>query len=79
MVITRDKKRSPDMILTAFDEKFHETKDAIPPRAWTFKKAEKNNVEKVGPTKLKKTMSERWVYIFLYTFKYLQIALYTSK
>ena len=33
MVITRVKNRSPDMILTAFDGKFHEKKDEIPPRA----------------------------------------------
>ena len=33
MVITRVKNRSPDMILTAFDGKFHEKKDEIPPGA----------------------------------------------
>ena len=33
MVITRVKKRSPDMILTAFDKTFHEKKDEIPPGA----------------------------------------------
>ena len=31
MVITRVKNASPDMILTAFDRKFHEKKDEIPP------------------------------------------------
>ena len=31
MVITRVKNRSPDMILTAFDGKFDEKKDEIPP------------------------------------------------
>ena len=33
IVITRDKNGSPDMILTAFDVKFHEKKDEIPPVA----------------------------------------------
>ena len=33
MVITRLKNRSPDMILTAFDGKFHEKKNEIPPGA----------------------------------------------
>ena len=68
MVIIRIKNRSPDMILTAFDGKFHETKDEIPPGAcrplkniclkmskkWTPKKLKKNNVEKVDPTKVEK-------------------------
>ena len=31
MVITRIKNRSPDMILTAFDGKFDEKKDELPP------------------------------------------------
>ena len=31
MVITRDKNRSPDMILMAFDGKFNEKKDELPP------------------------------------------------
>ena len=31
MVITRIKNRSPDMILTAFEGKFDEKKDEIPP------------------------------------------------
>ena len=31
MVVTRVKNRSPDMILTAFDGKFHEKKDELPP------------------------------------------------
>ena len=31
MVITQVKNRSPDMIPTAFDGKFDETKDEIPP------------------------------------------------
>ena len=33
MVITGVKNGSPDMILTAFDGKFHEKKDEIPPGA----------------------------------------------
>ena len=33
MVITRNKNGSPDMILTAFDGKFNDTKDEIPPGA----------------------------------------------
>ena len=33
MVITRLKNGSPDMILTAFDGKFDETKDELPPEA----------------------------------------------
>ena len=33
MVITRVKNKSPDMILTAFDGKFDEKKDEIPPWA----------------------------------------------
>ena len=33
MVITRIKNRSPDMIMTAFDGKFHEKKDELPPGA----------------------------------------------
>ena len=40
---------SPDMILTAFDVKFHETKDELPLGACRpLKKLKKNNVEKVG-------------------------------
>jgi len=34
MVITRVKNGSPDMILTAFDGKFDEKKDEIPPGAY---------------------------------------------
>ena len=33
MVINGVKNGSPDMILTAFEGKFHEKKDEIPPRA----------------------------------------------
>ena len=54
MVITRDKNRSPDMILTAFDMKFHEKKDELPPGGHRpLKKLKKNNVEKVDPPKVK--------------------------
>ena len=54
MVITRGKYGSPDMILTAFDMKFHETKDEIPPEACRpLKKLKTNNVEKVDPHKVK--------------------------
>ena len=42
------------MMLTAFDGKFHETKDEIPPGACRpLKKVTKNNVEKVDPQKSK--------------------------
>ena len=75
MVISGVKNGSPDMILTAFDGKFHETKDEIPPGAcrppnklkkkqWVkvdHRKVEKNNVEKVGPKKLKKNNVEKVV------------------
>jgi len=33
MVITRDKNRSPNMILAAFNRNFNEKKDEIPPGA----------------------------------------------
>ena len=55
MVITRVKNASPDMILTAFDMKFNETKHEIPPEACRpLKKRKQNNVEKVGPQKVEK-------------------------
>ena len=93
MVITEVKNGSPDMILTAFDGKFDEKKDEIPPGScrppnklkktmstkWTTKKLKNNNVEQVGPTKLKKQMSNKWVNIPSYTFIYLHVHLYTSK
>ena len=45
MVMTRVKNRSPDMILTAFDGKFHEKKNELPPEACRpSKKLRKNNV-----------------------------------
>jgi hypothetical protein len=50
MVITLVKNASPDMVLTAFDVKFHEKKDEIPPEACRPpNKLKKNNVEKVDP------------------------------
>ena len=63
MVITRFKNASPEMILTAFDVKFRETKDEIPPRACgPNKKSDKNNVPKVDAQKVrKKTMSTKRV------------------
>ena len=33
MVITRVKNKSPEMIMTPFDVKFHERKDELPPEA----------------------------------------------
>ena len=54
MVITRATNASPDMILTAFDLKFHETKDEIPPRACRpSTKTEKNYVQEVDHQKVK--------------------------
>ena len=48
MVIIEVKKWFPDMILTAFDGKFDETKDEIPPGACRLpNKLKKNNVDKV--------------------------------
>ena len=52
MVITRDKNASPEMIMTAFDVKFLEKKDELPPGACRpSKKLKKNNVEQVDPQK----------------------------
>ena len=66
MVITRVKNGAPDMILTAFDVKFRETKNGMPPEACRPltklkkkqcrksdpHKVKQNNVEKVGPRKV---------------------------
>ena len=50
-----DPKGSPDMILSAFDIKFDEKKDEIPPRACRpSKKLKTNNVEQVDPQKVEK-------------------------
>ena len=52
-------RRSPDMILTAFDVKFHEKKDEIPPEACRPpNKLKKNNVDKVDHQKVEK---KQWV------------------
>ena len=52
MVITWVKNGSPDMILTAFNVKFREKKDGMPPGACRpSKNLKKNNVEKVNPQK----------------------------
>ena len=53
---------SPDMILIAFDMKFNEKNDEIPPTvSRPSKKSNKNNVEKVNPKKVEKTtMSTKW-------------------
>ena len=53
-------RRSPDMILTPFDVKFHEKKDAIPPGACRLSKRLKtNNVEKVDPQQVNKNNVEK--------------------
>ena len=44
MVIMRVKNWSPDMILTAFDVKFHETKKDLPPEAWHPQTKIKTNI-----------------------------------
>ena len=55
MVITRTQNASPDMILKAFDVKFHDKKDEMPPGACRpSKMLKKNNVEKVNPQKVEK-------------------------
>ena len=78
MVITRDKKGSPDMILTAFDGKFHEEKDEIPPSACrASKKLKTNNVEQVDIQKVnKKNYVEK---VGSYTLIYFHIPSHTLK
>ena len=80
MVITGVENGSPDMILTAFDGKFDEKKDEIPPGAfrsqnklkktmstkWTTNKLKKNNVEKVGPQKVEKKQCCQSGFIYAY-------------
>ena len=78
MVITRDKNRSPDMIMTAFDVKVHEEKNEIPPEAHrALKTLKKNNVEQVDPQKVEKNKCRKsgfiYPYILSYTFIYLHI------
>ena len=82
VVIVRVKNASPDMILKAFDVKFHEKQNENPPEVCRpFKKAEKNNVDKADPQKVEKEQCRKsgfiYSYILSYTFIYLQIALYT--
>ena len=86
--MTRVKNGSPDMILMAFDGKFNENKDEIPPRACRHpnelnknnveqvdpQKVENNNVDKVGPQKLKKNNVEQ---VGSYMLIYLHIPSYT--
>ena len=58
MVITRAKNASPEMILTAFDVKFHEENDEIPPEAHRpLKTLNKKQCRKSGPQKSEKTKS----------------------
>ena len=53
-------KGSPDMILNAFDVKFDEKKDEIPPGACRpSKKQKKTMSNKWTPQKLKKAMSKK--------------------
>ena len=55
MVITGVENFPPDMILTAFDGKFHEKKDELPPKACRPPKTQKkNNVDKVDHQKVEK-------------------------
>ena len=61
MVISRVKNGSPDMILTAFDGKFDQKKDEIPPGACRPPNQLKTNMSTTWTTnKLKKTMSKKW-------------------
>ena len=58
MVMTRVKNRSPDMSLTAFDVKFRDTKNGVPPGACRpSKSVKKNNVDKVDPQQVDKQIS----------------------
>ena len=83
MVLVRDKNGSPDMIMTAFDGKFDDKKDEIPPGACRppnklkennvdkvdhQKVGKKNNVEQVGPKKLKKNNVDKES---IYSYKYI--------
>ena len=63
------------MILTAFDVKFQEKKDELPPGACRpSKKLKKNNVEKVDPQKVEKSNVDP---VGSYTLIYLHIPSYT--
>ena len=61
MVITRVKNGSPDMILTAFEGKFDEKKDELPPEAHRpLKTVKKKQCRKMCTSnKLKKTWWKR--------------------
>ena len=59
MVITGVKNWSPDMIPVAFERKFDEKKDELPPEAHRpLKTLKKNQWVKVGPQKVEK---KQWV------------------
>ena len=58
MVITRVKNWSPDMIPMAFERKFDELKDELPPEAHRPLKTLKKQWVKVGPQKVEK---KQWV------------------
>ena len=73
---------SPDMILTAFDVKFDEKKDEIPPKVYRpLKKQKQKRCRKSGHPKSRKKQCRESGFIDFdipsYTFIYLQIALYT--
>ena len=54
MVITRAKNKSPDMILTPFDVKFHEKKDELPPKACRPPKKLRKTMGESGPSRSRK-------------------------
>ena len=67
MVITQVKNRSPDMILMAFDRKFNEKKDEIPPGACgPQNKLKKNNVDKVDHQQVEKKQCRKSGFIYAY-------------
>ena len=52
VVITQVEKGSPDMIPVAFDRKFDDKKDELPPEVWRpLKKMEKTMSNKLTPQK----------------------------
>ena len=61
MVITRVKNGSPDMILTAFDVKFHDQQNEIPPEACRpLNKLKEKQCRTSGPPESeRKTMSKK--------------------
>ena len=78
-------KGSPDMILTAFNMKFDETKDGMPPGACRpLKKLKTNSRNKTDPKQIEKNNVEQvgsyiliYLHILSYTFIYLHIPSYT--